>query len=245
MIDIDIAADRGSLKLKIRCTLDAPWTVLFGPSGAGKTTLLRLIAGLEKPKSGTIVIDRPGRFGSPGKLGMVTQRSALFPNLTAAQNVAYGLSKLPRPERQQRTHAMLELVGAASLFDRSPAGLSGGEAQRVSLARALAPAPNLLLLDEPLSALDAASRDGLLTALQQWLGEQNIQTILVTHDAADALATDAEILVLNQGQLTAQGPAHQVLASERARILARLATPATPSGPPGIEPETWNLPKKY
>ena len=217
MISLDLAAQRGSLSLCVKCALTAPWTVIFGPSGAGKTTLLRLIASLEEPDTGQVILE--GAI----PIGMVTQRSALFPHMTVAANVAYGIAHLPREARYQRIAAMLDLVGASDLIDRSPAALSGGEAQRVSLARALAPAPKLLLLDEPLSALDASARDALLSRMQQWLTEQGTQTILVTHDAADALATNAEVILLDQGKLIAQGPANEVLATERTRILRRLS----------------------
>ena len=201
MVELALRAHRGSFHLDIECTLAAPWTVVFGPSGAGKSTLLRLIAGLDRmvrPDSGHIAIHGrlvtdtvTGLHLRPGKrsTGLVAQQSALFPHLRVVDNVAYGLTDLSRQASTQRVSAMLELVGAASLADRSPRALSGGEAQRVALARALAPMPRLLLLDEPLSALDAEARDQTLTRLQSWLSEQKIQTILVTHDAADALAT--------------------------------------------------------
>lgn len=231
MIDMQLRAQRGSFDLQLECRLAAPWTVVFGPSGAGKSTLLRLIAGLSQPNSGRIsirgqyVLDtkiglnlRPGARG----VGLVAQQSALFPHMPVTANVAYGLSSLSGPTRLQRVSTMLELVGAPHLANRSPRALSGGEAQRVSLARALAPLPRLLLLDEPLSALDADARDQILTRLQVWLEEQKIQTILVTHDAADALATEAEVALLQEGKLVALGPAKEVLASERNRILARL-----------------------
>ncbi|HEX4320552.1 MAG TPA: ATP-binding cassette domain-containing protein [Acidobacteriaceae bacterium] len=231
MIEFQLKVRRGSFQLEMECSLATPWTVVFGPSGAGKSTLLRLIAGLDLPDSGRIALD--GRYLAdteiglhlrPGKrsIGFVAQRPALFPHLSVSTNIAYGLISLTRSAQQERVSAMLDLVGAGHLIDRSPHSLSGGEAQRVSLARAMAPMPRLLLLDEPLSALDAGARDQLLMRLQAWLSEQKIQTILVTHDAADALATEAEVAMLSEGKLTALGPANEVLAAERNRLLARL-----------------------
>jgi ABC-type Fe3+/spermidine/putrescine transport system ATPase subunit len=231
MVELQLKAHRGGFFLEIMCSFNAPWTVIFGPSGSGKSTLLRLIAGLERADSGRIAVDgrsvansQTGLNLSPGhrSIGLVAQRSALFPHLSVAANVAYGLGSLSQTERRQRVSAMLELVGAAHLIDRSPRALSGGEAQRVSLARALAPMPRLLLLDEPMSALDAEARDQILVQLQAWLSEQKIQTILVTHDAADALATDAEVALMREGKLVALGPADKVLAAERTRLLQRL-----------------------
>jgi ABC-type sulfate/molybdate transport systems ATPase subunit len=234
MVELQVKAIRGSFRLEIECHLASPWTVVFGPSGAGKSTLLRLIAGLDKlskPDSGRIAVrgqyvadTELGLHLRPGKrsIGLVAQQSALFPHLSVNANVAYGLPSLNREARRQRVSSMLELVGGTHLAERSPRTLSGGEAQRVSLARALAPMPQLLLLDEPLSALDAEARDEVLALLQSWLHQQKIQTILVTHDAADALATAAEVAVLREGKLAALGPASNVLAAERNRLLARL-----------------------
>ena len=231
MLDLNLKAHRGSFHLNVQCSLAAPWTVVFGPSGAGKSTLLRLIAGLEKPDAGSVILDgetlantnlrihkHPGKRG----VGLVAQRSALFPHLKVASNITYGLRNVDSPTYADRLKVVLDLVNAAHLVDRLPAALSGGEAQRISLARALAPMPRLLLLDEPLSALDAAARDQVLSRLQEWLAEQNIQAILVTHDAADALATSAEVATIHEGKLTALGPAREVLAAERARLLSRL-----------------------
>ncbi len=235
MVELELKAHRGSFHLDIACRLAGPWTVIFGPSGAGKSTLLRLIAGLEKPDHGRIAIDgrcivdtethkRPTSVSPSAQrlVSMVAQHPALFPHLRVAANVSYGVMHLDRETRHARVAAMLDLVGAAHLADRWPRALSGGEAQRVSLARALAPMSRLLLLDEPLSALDASARDQVLTQLQQWLREQEIQTILVTHDAADALATEAEVALLRDGKLAALGPAATVLAAERDRLLTRL-----------------------
>ena len=225
-VTLSLSARRGSFRLEIDCRFEAPLTVLFGPSGAGKSTLLRLIAGLEKPDSGSISIHGHARadFSRPGRTtAMVTQQSALFPNMKVQTNVAYGVIHLNRETREQRVAQMLQLVGASHLAGRWPDSLSGGEAQRISLARALAPAPSLLLLDEPLSALDAKARDQILLDLEAWLHTHNVQTILVTHDVADALTLNAEIAVLKEGMLIAQGPANTALAAERQRILERLS----------------------
>ena len=233
MVEIQLNTVRGAFQLEVTCTFKALWNVIFGPSGAGKSTLLRLIAGLDRPQSGRIAIH--GRYVTDAEMGLyvppgprsyqretalVTQQAALFPHMKVAANVAYGLAK--QGGAGTLTEAMLELVGASHLADRWPRTLSGGEAQRVALARALAPSPRLLLLDEPLSALDAAARDAVLMRVGPWLEEQRIQTILVTHDAADAIATEAEVVLLQEGRLVAQGPAATVLASERERLLTRL-----------------------
>lgn len=232
MIEMEFSARRGSFTLELACRIVAPWTVVFGPSGSGKTSLLRLIAGLDGPRSGRILMDgealtecAQGIHLEPGRrrIGYATQHPALFPHLSVAANIEYGLAALPPKERNSRVAAMLDLVGAAELAERAPRELSGGEAQRVALARALALQPRLVLLDEPLSALDGPTRDQLLDRLKCWLAAQGTQTILVTHDAADALATEAEVVLLEQGRLTGQGPAAAVLAAERTRLLERLS----------------------
>jgi ABC-type sulfate/molybdate transport systems ATPase subunit len=233
VVELEIEASRGAFHLHVKAVFRSPWTVIFGPSGAGKSTLLRFIAGLESSDSARISVD--GRYVTdtatrlnlkpgPGErgVGLAMQQAALFPHLTAAENVAYGLRGYNRTQVREACADVLEVVGAEGLADRWPRSLSGGEAQRVALARALAPAPKLLLLDEPLSALDALARDAVLERLRKALAERKMQAILVTHDAADALATEAEVGLLHEGQLVAQGPAAQVLAEERARILERI-----------------------
>ena len=137
--------------------------------------------------------------------------------------MACGISTAPA--RARRVDEMLDLVGAADLAARRPQDLSGGQAQRVALARALAPAPRLLLLDEPFSALDGVASDALLVRLQAWLRENRVQAVVATHDATDALATSAEVLLLRDGRLAALGPAAEVLAPERDRLLSRLQLP--------------------
>jgi ABC-type sulfate/molybdate transport systems ATPase subunit len=236
VLEIAIDARRGSFHLQIETHFTSDWTVIFGPSGSGKSTLLRLLAGLDRgagasPSGARVVFndrlltDTAGRrWVRPGQRGtaLVTQETALFPHLTVAQNVAYGLTRLAGGEREARVEEMLGLVDAQDLLHRRPQGLSGGESQRVALARALAPGPKLLLLDEPFSALDGATSDTLLDRLRQWVQDQGIQTVLATHDAADAFATGAEVALLREGRLVALGPANEVLSLERDRLMQRL-----------------------
>ncbi len=239
MLSFSLDARRGAFHLQVECTFASGWTVIFGPSGAGKSTLLRLLAGLDHPISGRIALDGrtftetdSGLCVPPGhrQTSLVSQQSALFPHLTAAANVAYGLQSLNRTARARRVDEMLDLVGATDLAARRPQDLSGGQAQRVALARALAPPPRQRLHDEPFSALDGVASDALLVRLQSWLRERKVQTVVATHDATDALAISAEVLLLRDGRLTALGPAAQVLASERARLLGRLKAAGTNSG---------------
>lgn len=232
MLELALNARRGNFHLQVECRLASEWTVIFGPSGAGKSTLLRLLAGLDRMESGRIALDGElltdsvrSLWRKPGsrQTSLVAQQSALFPHLRVAANVAYGLRSLGGAARAQRVEEMLELVDARGLADRRPQDLSGGEAQRVALARALAPLPRLLLLDEPFSALDGAASDALLARLQAWLSGHHVQTVLATHDATDAMATGAEVLLLREGRMAALGPAAEVLAQERERILRRLS----------------------
>lgn len=231
MLEFALNARRRQFHLHVECTFGTEWTVIFGPSGAGKSTLLRLLAGLDELQSGHVCLDgdrltdcaqgvwvRPGRR----RTALVAQQPALFPHLSVAANIAYGLGRLDRAARAARVEEMLDLVSAQELIARRAQHLSGGEAQRIALARALAPEPRLLLLDEPFSALDGAASDGLLSRLQGWLTEHGVQTVMATHDASDALALGAEVVLLQEGRLAAQGPAIEVLASERSRLLARL-----------------------
>ncbi len=187
----------------------------LGPSGCGKTTLLRIIAGLEVQTSGTVI--QAGRDISrlpPMKrdYGIVFQSYALFPNLTIAQNVAYGLvnRRMARAQRDARVAELLSLVGLPDSGAKFPAQLSGGQQQRIAIARAIATSPGLLLLDEPLSALDARVRvrlRGEIRALQQRLG---ITTILVTHDQEEAMSMADRIVVMNQGAIDQIGTPSEV-----------------------------------
>jgi len=177
---------------------------LLGPSGCGKTTVLRMVAGFETPSTGQIRIEgkdivtlKPNQRN----IGMVFQAYALFPNLTVAQNVAFGLkvAGVNRADRDARVEEMLALIGLAAFGDRYPFQLSGGQQQRVALARALAVRPRVLLLDEPLSALDAKIRVSLRTEIREIQQRLGITTLFVTHDQEEALSISDRIVVMNGG----------------------------------------------
>jgi iron(III) transport system ATP-binding protein len=205
---------------------DGEFVCFLGPSGCGKTTLLRIIAGLERQNAG--IVRMAGRDvsrlpPSQRNYGIVFQSYALFPNLTVARNIAYGLEarRAARREVEARVNELLELVDLPRHKLRYPAQLSGGEQQRVALARALAPSPSLLLLDEPLSALDARVRLALrqeMKALQRRLG---ITTIMVTHDQEEALTMADRIVVMNHGVVEQIGTPAQIYGEPSSLFVAR------------------------
>lgn len=240
MLELKLNAHRGAFHLQVECRFASEWTVIFGHSGAGKSSLLRLLAGLGGKAGGEeqgkgvqarVVLDNitltdtaGGVWLAPGqrKTAMVSQQPSLFPHLSIEANIAYGLNKMDRSARAKRVAEVLELADATDLTNRRTQDLSGGQAQRVALARALAPAPRLLLLDEPFSALDGAASDALVDRLQVWLRANKVQAVIATHDATDAFATGAEVALLREGRLAAFGPAENVLKEERERIVHRL-----------------------
>ena len=205
--------------------LEAEFVCLLGPSGCGKTTLLRVIGGLERQDAGTLHIGaRDVSTAPPAErdCGFVFQSYALFPNHTVYENVAYGLVSRGRrsAEIQKRTGELLELVGLPEQRDKYPAQLSGGQQQRIALARALAPSPALLLLDEPLSALDAAVRGRLrdeLRALQRQVG---ITTIMVTHDQEEALTLADRLFVMRDGVVEQSGTPAEIYRQPKTRFVA-------------------------
>lgn len=198
---------------------------LLGPSGCGKTTVLRMVAGFETPSAGAIVIDgqdvtdqRPNQRN----IGMVFQAYALFPNMTVAENVAFGLKikGLSKPETEARVREMLGLIGLADFGSRYPFQLSGGQQQRVALARALAPRPRVLLLDEPLSALDAKIRVSLRAEIREIQQKLGITTIFVTHDQEEALSMSDRVVVMNGGQAEQVGTPFEIYNQPRTKFVA-------------------------
>jgi putative spermidine/putrescine transport system ATP-binding protein len=190
---------------------------LLGPSGCGKTTALRLLAGLEEADGGRVVIageDVTGKPANKRDVGMVFQAYSLFPHLTAWQNVAFGLQmrQVGMAQRRKRAGEMLELVGLSGMANRYAHQLSGGQQQRVALARALAIQPKVLLLDEPLSALDARVRARLRDEIRRVQLEVGITTLFVTHDQEEALAIADRVGVMRQGRLEQLGPPTEVYA---------------------------------
>ncbi len=197
----------------------------LGPSGCGKTTVLRMIAGFETPSGGAIAIDGKSQMNlrpNQRNIGMVFQAYALFPNMNVAENVAFGLKVAGRPKAEidQRVKEMLGLIKLDHLADRYPYQMSGGQQQRVALARALAPKPQVLLLDEPLSALDAKIRVSLreeIRMIQQQLG---ITTVFVTHDQEEALSISDRIVVMNAGKADQIGAPAEIYNRPATRFVA-------------------------
>ncbi len=183
---------------------------VLGPSGCGKTTLLRMIAGLDTPNSGDILFNGVSILGLPPhkrNFGMMFQDYALFPHLDVFANIAFGLKMkgMPRQKQAPIVAEMLALTNLEGFEKRKVDELSGGERQRVALARTLAPNPRLLMLDEPLSALDRVLRKHLLDQLTQIFSRLHITTIFVTHDHEEAFAAGSQIILMNQGKIVQQG----------------------------------------
>jgi len=198
---------------------------LLGPSGCGKTTILRMVAGFEQPSSGDIFVQGQSITGlapNQRQIGMVFQAYALFPNMTVADNIAFGLkiAGMAKPQRLIRVDQMLELIGLSGLGQRFPFELSGGQQQRVALARALAPSPQMLLLDEPLSALDAKIRVSLREQIRAIQRELGITTLFVTHDQEEALSISDRIVVMNGGKVDQFGTPFEIYNRPATRFVA-------------------------
>jgi molybdate transport system ATP-binding protein len=223
-------ATLGATRLDVALEVPAATCLaLAGPSGAGKTSVLRAIAGLLRPEAGTVRcgdavwLDRAAGVDLPPErrdVGYVFQEYALFAHLSAWRNVAYGLRGHSRAQRRERAHELLERFGIAGLADARPATLSGGERQRVALARALAPRPAVLLLDEPLSALDARTRGSAGRELAAVLREAAVPAVLVTHDFTEAALLGDTVAVMDGGRIVQQGTAAQLAASPASAFVA-------------------------
>ena len=209
----------------------AGFTMLLGPSGGGKTTLLNCIAGFVRPHTGRISLGPRVLFNSAARidmpvaerrLGYVFQNLALFPHLTVAQNVQYGIAKLAANERRARMMTMLESFRIAHLIARKPGEISGGERQRVALARSLVTNPAALLLDEPLTALDNATKSKILDDLRAWNASHEIPILYVTHSPDEAFALGERVVVLEDGKILAQGMPQQVLTTPRHETIAQV-----------------------
>lgn len=202
---------------------EGEFVAFLGPSGCGKTTLLNAIAGISYPTAGRISLaGNDITFLPPEKrhFGFVFQGYALFPNLTVGQNVAYGLSKWEARKRSDRVLELLELVGLSAFADRYPVQLSGGQQQRVALARALAPQPRMLLLDEPLSALDARIRLQLAEELRRLQRRIGITAIMVTHDQQEAMSMADRIVIMNEGRIVQTGTPSEIYEAPAERFVA-------------------------
>jgi molybdate transport system ATP-binding protein len=241
---VTASATPAALSVEARKTLDSGFvldvrfavppgiTILFGASGAGKTTVLNCVAGLTPPDTGCIAVAGQVLFDSTQgvnlpvvrrRVGYVFQHLALFPHLTVGGNVEYGISHVRLPERRVRSQRLLESFRIAHLRDRRPGAISGGERQRVALARALVTDPGVLLLDEPLAGLDAATRSRLLDDLRAWNTSHRIPVLYVTHSREEVFALGERVLVLQEGKVLAQGSPYAVLQSPTHEAIAELA----------------------
>ncbi len=202
---------------------------LLGPSGCGKTTTLRMIAGFMKPTGGTIemdgrIISSPSHMVQPEhrQMSMIFQSYAIWPNMTVRENVAFGLKlrRLPADQVKRKVGEILEVVQLSHLIDRYPAELSGGQQQRVALARAIVVQPAVLLLDEPLSNLDASLREEMRYEIRRLHDEFRITTVYVTHDQGEAMVTSDRIAVMNQGRIEQVGTPHEIYDAPATRFVA-------------------------
>jgi molybdate transport system ATP-binding protein len=233
VLSVELAKRLGSLEIALRFEVgDGECVALAGPSGAGKTSIVRMVAGLLRPDRGAIRCDGETWLDTESgidlpperrRCGFVFQEYALFPHLRAWQNVAYGIRGTPRAERRQRAIRLLDSLHAGEIAEARPATLSGGERQRVALARALARDPEVLLLDEPLSALDPRTRAHAASELGEVLRRSSIPAIVITHDFADASLLGDRVGVLDGGRLVQLGSAAELAAAPVSGFVADFA----------------------
>jgi sulfate transport system ATP-binding protein len=232
--DVCVRVDDGSL------------TALLGPSGSGKSTLLRIIAGLEGADHGRVVIAGQDVTPAPARtrgIGFVFQHYAPFKHMTVRDNVAFGLTvrRRPRSETRERVNELLALVRLEGLADRYPSQLSGGQLQRMALARALAPQPQLLLLDEPFGALDAQVRAELREWLRQLHNEIHVTTMFVTHDQEEAMDVAQQIVVMNHGAIEQVGTPRELYEHPRTEFVMSFIGPVNRLGDAFVRPHDIQL----
>jgi molybdate transport system ATP-binding protein len=222
----------GAFVLVLSLTAAPGITMVFGASGSGKTTLLRCLAGLLTPDEGQIAIgdrvlfDAARGIDTPAprrRIGYVFQQLALFPHLTVQQNLEYGLAPIAAALRRERTQAIADSFKISHLLDRAPGAISGGERQRVALARSLVTDPCLLLLDEPLSALDYVTQSRIIEDLRRWNAARDIPVLYVTHSHRELFALGERVIVLHGGTIVADGTPHDVIEAPGHETVAQLA----------------------
>ena len=227
-----LRSQHGQFLLDVDFEVPTGFTILFGASGAGKTTVLDCLAGLATPNVGTIsltdrvLFDSSRRANVPTahrRVGYVFQSLALFPHMTVEQNVAYGLAHLPQHERSSRVAALLEAFRISHLTRRKTRNISGGESQRVALARTLVTDPEFLLMDEPLAALDAPTKARIIDDLREWNRAHSIPILYVTHSREEVFALGERVIVIDDGRVLAQGTPHEVLNAPYLETVAQLA----------------------
>ena len=245
---VNIRMQLGALELDVSLAGDETPLAIIGPNGSGKTTLLRTIAGAYRAEAGSIRlgeeiafdteqgIDRPPE---QRKVGYVPQGYGLFPHLSVLDNVAFGLmarrAEVEREQAHRAARVLLEQMGSEHLAERRPKMLSGGEQQRVALARALMTEPAMLLLDEPLSALDASARRSVRAYLAAHLEKRAAPTIVVTHDVRDVVALGASVVVLEAGKIVQKGQPQELAAEPATEFVAEFFATDTLAGPAGSQ----------
>ncbi|WP_202079132.1 ABC transporter ATP-binding protein [Caldalkalibacillus salinus] len=231
MLTCNIRKELRDFELDIEFTIGKETLVIVGHSGCGKSTTLRAIAGLIRPDQGEITIGDQFLFSHDKKINMIPeereigflfQNYALFPHLTVYENVGFGLAArhIPPAEQKKRVEEQLALVGMTEYIDNMPDELSGGQQQRVALARALVLEPKILLLDEPLSALDVTTRDRVRRELKKTLSLLNIPAVVVTHDYEDAISLGQRILVMDEGKIIQEGTSQELIQAPRSSFVA-------------------------
>ena len=219
-VSVDISHRLGSFMLEARFDSAGRLTALFGPSGSGKTSLINIVAGLVRPHKGQVAVDgrvlvdtEKGVFVPMHKrrIGMVFQDARLFPHMSVAHNLRYGRWFAPPAERYAQIAAVVDLLGIGHLLERRPARLSGGEKQRVAIGRALLASPRLLLMDEPLAALDDARKAEILPYIERLRDETKIPIVYVSHSVAEVARLASDVAVLTDGRIAAFGPATEIM----------------------------------